>query len=397
MPHVRGTFALRVVHGTGGAIPTISAIRGNWFGQLLESRRRTCLHPLPLPEKSMPRHRVSEFRHALLSLCRLALCLSLSASLSPTALAEMSVVRVGTQFGLNYLPLFVMEHDRLWEKHADALGIRTRIEYARLGGGATLNDALLSDSIQVAAGGLTPMLLLWNRTSGSSKIIALAALNVAINDVLCNRPDVHSIADLTPQDRIALPAVKSSVQAVILMAAAEKAFGKDEAHRFDGLTVTMQHPDALTALLTRSGPVTVYISSSPYQEIALKRPDITKLTDNKEVFGGPTTLTAIYGKDRFIHDNPTAMRAFYAALDEAVEFITAHPHEAIEEYLEVTHEKADRALLAEILASPDFYFRTTPVNSMVIAERMHRYGLLHQAPTSWRDYFAQPLHDTPGS
>jgi NitT/TauT family transport system substrate-binding protein len=336
-------------------------------------------------------------RRSLLVHCCLLMWLIMAAVPMPVARAEMSVVHVGTQFGLNYLPLFVMQHDRLWEKQADAVGVHVRIDYARLGGGATLNDALLSDSVQMAAGGIAPMLLLWDRTSGSSKVVAYAALNVAINDVLCNRTGVQSLADLSPQDRIALPAVKSSVQAVILMAAAEKTFGEGQAHRLDDLTVTMQHPDALIALLTRSGQVTVYVSSSPYQEIALKQPGIVRLTDNKEAFDGPTSLTAVYGKAQFARNNPVLMTAFYAALDEAIAFIAAHPDEAIDEYLAVTQEKADRALLAEILASPDFYFRTAPANSMAIAQRMHRYGLLHQRPVSWRDYFVPSMHDRPGS
>ena len=63
----------------------------------------------------------------------------------------------------------------------------------------------------------------------------------------------------------------------------------------------------------------------------------------------------------------------------------ASARSAIDEYLEVTQEKSDHALLAEVLASPDFMFRTAPLNSIVIAERTQRYGLLRQKPRFWRD------------
>lgn len=85
---------------------------------------------------------------------------------------------------------------------------------------ATLNDALLSVAIQVAADGTAPMLLLWDRTDG--RVVAFAGLNQATNDILCNRPGVHPIADLTEADRIALPAIKSSMQAIILMTLSER-------------------------------------------------------------------------------------------------------------------------------------------------------------------------------
>src|ERR1019366_5182321 len=154
----------------------------------------------------------------------------------------------------------------------------------------------------------------------------------------------------TAEDRIAVPAIKTSIQAIVLMAAAEKTFGPGGGNRLDTLTVTMQHPDALTALMTRSSQITGYVSSSPFQEIALKRPGILKLTDSVAVFGGPTTLSVVYAKRRFATDNPVVMEAFYAAVREAVAMTGSQRGTAIDEYLEVTREKTDRTLIEEILA-----------------------------------------------
>jgi NitT/TauT family transport system substrate-binding protein len=39
------------------------------------------------------------------------------------ARAEMSSVKVATQIGLPYLPLLVMQHDKLWEAEAKKQGL----------------------------------------------------------------------------------------------------------------------------------------------------------------------------------------------------------------------------------------------------------------------------------
>ena len=311
--------------------------------------------------------------------------------------AETDHVKVAMQFGLAYLPLMIMEHDHLWEKHAETRGIKLHVDYARLGGGAGLNDALLSDSVEMVAGGLAPMLLMWDRTTSSAKVAGIAALNASPIDVLTNRPNVKSVADLTPEDRIAVPAIKTSIQAIALMAAAEKAFGPGQANHLDGLTLTMQHPDALIALTTRSSQITAYVSSSPFQEIALKSPGITKLTDSTAAFGGLTTLGVVYAKSQFPTTNPKVMEAFYAALREAIAMIADRRDTAIDEYLELTREKTDRALIAEIMGRPDFQYGVDPVGTLTVAQLMHRYGLLKQQPASWKDYFAEPLHTGKGS
>jgi len=80
------------------------------------------------------------------------------------ARAEMSHVKVATQIGLPYLPLIIMQHDKLWEAKAKEKGLDLTVEYARLGGGGPLNDALLSDSVQIASAGLAPMLVMWGKT-----------------------------------------------------------------------------------------------------------------------------------------------------------------------------------------------------------------------------------------
>src|SRR5437879_830561 len=83
-------------------------------------------------------------------------------------------------------------------------------------------------------------------------------------------PNVKTISDFRDGDRIALPAVKVSAQAVLLQMAAEQAFGAGQQNRLDPLTVTMSHPDAMQALLSGQSEVNAHFGSPPfqYQEVA---------------------------------------------------------------------------------------------------------------------------------
>src|SRR6185312_3884163 len=86
-------------------------------------------------------------------------------------------------------------------------------------------------------------------------------------------PAVKTLKDFTDKDRIALPAVKVSIQAVTLQMAAEQAFGPGQQNKLDQLTVSMKHPDALAALLSGRSEVTAHFGSAPfqYQELEDKR------------------------------------------------------------------------------------------------------------------------------
>jgi len=91
------------------------------------------------------------------------------------------------------------------------------------------------------------------------------------------------------------------------------------------------------------------------------------------------------------------MAAFYAALKAALASIAADRSGSIDKYLEVTHEKTDRALIEAILARPDFTFGIEPVGALQLARLMKRVGLLKQEPASWKDFFAGALHAGQGS
>jgi NitT/TauT family transport system substrate-binding protein len=319
---------------------------------------------------------------------------ALATGLPFRAQAGVSEVRVASQIGLAYLPLHVMQHDKLWEKHAETLGRSITVSYIPLGGGAALNDALISGSVHVVAGGVAPMLTVWDRTLKNFRIKALSAINSAPMYLLTNNPKVQSVRDFTDADKIAVPSIKVSLQAIALGMIAERELGRADA--LDTLQVAMAHPEAYAALVS-GAQIAGYMSNSPFQERALKQPGIRKIGDFFDVAGGPATLSVAYAGSGFVDGNPELAKSFISALDEAVASISANRDLAIEKYLKVTDDHTDRALIGELVNDPLHTFGSAPLRTMKVATFMHRTGLLKTEPQKWSDYFFSTVSSGTGS
>ncbi|TXF10050.1 ABC transporter substrate-binding protein [Pelomicrobium methylotrophicum] len=164
---------------------------------------------------------------------------------SDNVLAEVSEVRIAQQFGVNYLPLTVMKKNNLIEKHAELAGLgKIRVRWLQFGGGGAMNDALLAGNLDFASGGVGPLLRMWDKTKGNLGVRGVAALGSMPLYLNTINPSVHSVKDFSDKDKIALPAVRVSIQAVVLQMAAAQAFGEDKYDSLDKLTVSMKHPGA---------------------------------------------------------------------------------------------------------------------------------------------------------
>lgn len=107
---------------------------------------------------------------------------------SSTAYAE-GRLRLVEQFGTVYLPLHVMRDQKLIEKHGQQAGLDITVEWAKLSGGAAINDALLSGAVDIGAAGAGPVLVLWDRTKGSADVKIIAALGEQPNYLITSNPN----------------------------------------------------------------------------------------------------------------------------------------------------------------------------------------------------------------
>jgi len=328
----------------------------------------------------------------------LAGCLAVTAALAGPAWAEVDEVRIAQQFGISYLPLTVMEHEKFLEKEAAKAGVPDlKVTWLHFGAGNAMNEALLSGNLDFPSGGVGPLLTIWSKTKGRQEVKGVAALNSMPLYLVSTNPAVKTLKDFTDQDRIALPAVKVSIQAVTLQMAAEQVFGQGQQNKLDPLTVSMKHPDALAALLSGKSEVTAHFGSAPFQYQELEDKRAHRVLNSYDVLGGPSTFNTVWTTKKFHDANPKIYGAFLAALDEAMAFIKRDPKKAVEIYKSEEKSNLSDEFLLKILKDPENAFTTSPRNVMKYAAFMHKIGAVENLPKDWTELFFPEIHAKSGS
>src|SRR5439155_21351449 len=179
--------------------------------------------------------------------------------------AEQSELRVAKQYGLGYLQMMVLEDQKIVEKNAKAAGLGDiKVTWATFRSSDVMNDPLLSGNVDFVCLGIPGIATIWAKTKGGLDVKAASGFNFLPLQLNTRNPDIESIRDLTDKNKIALPAVKVSMQALILQMAAAQAFGEANYTKLDGLTVSMAHPDAMTAFLSGAGEIDNHFTSPPF-------------------------------------------------------------------------------------------------------------------------------------
>jgi NitT/TauT family transport system substrate-binding protein len=241
------------------------------------------------------------------------------------------------------------------------------------------------------------MITIWGKTRGGIAVKGVAAMNSMPLYLVSVNPKVKSIADLTEADRIALPAVKTSIQALTLQMAAERILGTGQQYRFDALTVSMGHPDAQAAMLGEKSGINAHFGSAPFMYQELADPRAHKILDSFEVMGGPHTFNVVWATTKFHEENPKLVRAFIDALSEAEKILREEPARAAAIYVKLDKSKMDVAEVERIIRLPENEWTIVPKNIMGYADFMHRVGALSVKPASWKDLFFPEMADLPGS
>ncbi|MBL0934371.1 MAG: ABC transporter substrate-binding protein [Rhizobiaceae bacterium] len=331
--------------------------------------------------------------------CRkFALAAAITLSGVAVAQAEMAEITIARQPSLGHLPLMIMEDRGLLQERAAELGVADlKVNFATLAGGAAMNDALLSNSIQFAAGGVPPLLILRERTEGRAvEVKGVSAMNSMPLLLNSNKEEIKSIADFTSADKIALPAVKVSIQAILLQMAAEKEFGEGEHDRLDQFTVTMSHPDGMAALMAGQ-EVTAHFTASPIQDLELQNEGIHTVLNSYDVLGGPATFNVVWASSSFKDENPLIYQAFVETLEEAIEIINSDTEGAVNTYVRLGGDGSTPELVRQIITDPQVEYTTTPNNIGTYLDFMTRIGTLKSEGTTWQDVFFENVHDKQGT
>ena len=326
----------------------------------------------------------------------LALTCALSCALiqAEPARAEANTLRVAKQFGIAYMQFMVMEDQKMIEKHAKAAGLGdVTVEFNSFRSSDVMNDALLSGSVDFVCLGIPGIITIWSKTKGMPiEVRAASGLNVSPLILLSRDPAIKSIKDFKDGHKIAIPAVKVSMQAIMLQMAAAKELGQDKFSSLDHLTVSMAHPDATAAMLGGPSEIVANWSSAPFQYRQMKNPNIKKIMTSTDLFTEPLSFNVIAATSKFRADNPKLYAAFRSALQEATDFINKDKKRAAEIYLKVTADKMPVDELVEILGDPAIQYTTKVGGIDAFVNFMAKTGTLKTPPASWKDmFFAESL------
>jgi NitT/TauT family transport system substrate-binding protein len=307
---------------------------------------------------------------------------------TPTPARAEGQIRIAEQFGIVYLLLNVARDQHFIEKEGKKQGLDIKVDWIKLSGGAAVNDALLSGSVDIAGAGVGPLLTVWDRTHGRQNVKGVTSLGNIPYYLVSNNPGVKTIADFSDKDRIAVPAVGVSVQSRILQYAAAKKWGDKDFDRLDKLTQAVPHPDATAAIVAGGTEITGHFGNPPFQEQELaENPKAHIVLNSYDVLGGPSSATVLYATEKFRDSNPKTYRAFVDAMADAAKFVSADPQAAADVYIRVNNAKIDRALLVKVISNPQVQFKIAPQNTFGLAQFMYRVGAIKNQPKSWKDYF----------
>jgi NitT/TauT family transport system substrate-binding protein len=309
---------------------------------------------------------------------------------------DLRELRIAIQYGIAYLPLLVADREGLFTRALEAAGIHgVTVEVRQVGSSTAINDALISGAIEMGVYGSTALLIAWDRTRSNLGIKGIGGISLTPYTLLANKPEIHTVADFGPNDKIALTSTISP-QATLLRMAAERAFGQGNHARLDSAILSLAHPDALNALIAGTD-VTAYFSTPPYTALGLQNPRIHRVITSQEILGGKCTGAALGALTRFVERNPAASRAVFEAIDQADALIRSDPRKCAEIYLSVERQRMSVDEVAAQLGDPDAGHSLTPNGIQAFADFMARTGQLRTRPQSWKDVFFPYVHDREGS
>ena len=316
--------------------------------------------------------------------------LALISAFSAPVFAEVSEINFAYQTGWAYLPLHVMKEQKLVEKHAKALGVDVKANYKTLGTPAMINDAMLANNIDYGAVGIPSLITLNDKTKGQYKAIGTI---VSLPMYLNTTTNYKNICEFKEGDKIALPSVKVSVQAVTLQMASKQQCG--DPFKLDKFTTSSTHPDGLTSLM--SGNVQAHFTSPPFQYIELKDPKVHKMISSYDVLGGKTSFISLVGKESFAQNNPKINKAVSLAMEEAQAYIAKNKWDSVKFYFNVEQPKNESMddVMKEMTGN-EVEFTSVPQGIGKYSDFMNQIGTIKSKPT-WKDLTFPYVHDKKGS
>lgn len=307
-------------------------------------------------------------------------------------------VKFVQQRGLLYLPVDMMVSGGILQKEATKLGLgKVDATVVTLSGPGPVTDALLSGAADYGTAALPSLLNLWDKTHGTAnEVKAVGTVSNGAMVLYTINPNVKTIVDFTEKDRIAVPSVRISFNAMMLEMAAEKQWG--DPHKLDHLTVGLGHPDAVAALSAGYGTATItsHIAVQPFTDRGLKLPGAHVIADSREVFGGPLTQITLLATKQTRDKNPLLFKAVANALEESIKVANADKRAAAILWKDANKATESVDELVALLSDPGFEFTAQPHRIAYFAAFLNRIGSMKSKVGDWKDLFWETAYNQKG-
>jgi NitT/TauT family transport system substrate-binding protein len=305
-------------------------------------------------------------------------------------------VKIGIGFGLAFLPLYICQDLKLVEKRAKELHLDVKASYQRFVGAGPMQDAIGSGTIDMGPYGTAPLLAAWEKARDTpAQILAVSGITTMPLTLVSNRPNVATIADFQPTDRIAMPSL-TAPQMYLLQMQAEKTFKAYD--KLQDQVVVMSPSEAVTALVDGSGVATAYFGSPPYTQLALRDAKVHRVLGSADVINGKASFLIMGATRGYIQAHPQMPDAIDKAMDDAARIIRSDPRRAAQIYL--THEPSmslSGPLIEAMLREIKDEFGSAVYGVQAFADFMGRHGELKMPPKSWKDIVAPALLSSPST
>lgn len=272
-------------------------------------------------------------------------------------------IRLAKQYGMQYATGYIVEKMNLLEKYLPG----AKIEWSSFGGGAAITEALISGHLDVGFMGMPPAVIAIDK--GADLKIA-SGVCVPPFDLMVKEERLKSIADFTPQDKIAIPGISSTQHILLSIAARDKL---NKARDFDSNMVAMANPDAYSSLVSGT-EIVGHFTTMPFLEQEARQ-GFRSILSGKEAYGDASIVCVTTSK---FHSNSAVYAGLMGALSEAVDLLNKQDPKVLEIIAEV--EKITIEDAKAFLNWHGTNYTTNIYGLMGIANYMYEVGYIKNKP-----------------
>jgi NitT/TauT family transport system substrate-binding protein len=277
-------------------------------------------------------------------------------------------INIAIQYGLAYAPLEIMKEEGILEEY---LPDDVTVNWIQVDGPTNIREGMLAGEIDIGFMGPAPAIIGLDNGMDWKIFTGLSFNEVAI---VTNRDYIHTLADFTEDDRIAILS-PGCTQHVLLAMACEQEFG--DPNYFENQLVSMSHPDAMTALISGE-EIAAHIATPPYIQEELEQGMHIVLT-GEEIMGMSFTFIVGTGMTDFYENEPELFEAFEEALNDTIDYLNNDTEDALPLLSEI-YDLSEEDLLSQITYGDSTIYSTELVGVEEFAEAMYRMGFTDSLP-----------------